>query len=478
MAEQILSVGIDIGTSTTHLVFSRLTLENISSLAGCPNIQLSDKEVVYRSAIYKTPLLSRDRIDGPAVKGILAKEYERAGIPRDEVETGAVIITGETARKENAREVLHALSDFAGDFVVAAAGPALEAVLSGKGAGIAELSRQRGLSIANIDIGGGTSNIAVFKNGESLDTSCLDIGGSLVEFSSEGEVVYIADKLLPLIREEGIGIVKGSIPREADLLKLTRLMSTVLGASLKQKQDERWLSHLITDHPLEQDLSIDAVSFSGGVSEFLYGRSYKESPSSDGFHDIGNLLGNSLREADWLKDYELIPGEETIRATVVGAGCHATSLSGSTISVQDDALPLRNLPVIGLNELEQDLSPPLLSELIRKKADHVASWEQVGEFALTLPGRKDISYGELCRMAEGLVRGLTNSLGRDKPLVVAVEQDIAKALGGIMKRLLPPGRGLISIDRVQVRPGDFLDIGRPVAEGTVVPVVVKTLAFG
>lgn len=68
--------------------------------------------------------------------------------------TGAVIITGETARKENANEVLEALSDLAGDFVVATAGPDLESVLSARGRAPTPCPRKSSTAIANVDIGG------------------------------------------------------------------------------------------------------------------------------------------------------------------------------------------------------------------------------------------------------------------------------------------------------------------------------------
>lgn len=162
MQETILSVGIDIGTSTTQLIFSRLTIENLASNYTVPRISIVNKEVFYRSGIYFTPLKSQTEIDAAKVKEIIRKEYEKAGRKPEDLQTGAVIITGETARKQNANRVLETLSDMAGDFVVATAGPDLESVLSAKGAGSDRLSEEKREVVANIDIGGGTSNIAFF----------------------------------------------------------------------------------------------------------------------------------------------------------------------------------------------------------------------------------------------------------------------------------------------------------------------------
>ena len=119
MHEIIKSVGIDIGTSTTQLIFSELTIENEASNYVVPRINIVDKKVTYRSKIYFTPLLDQKTIDAEKVKEIIEKEYQDAGMKPEDLSTGAVIITGETARKQNANVVLDTLSNLAGDFVVA-----------------------------------------------------------------------------------------------------------------------------------------------------------------------------------------------------------------------------------------------------------------------------------------------------------------------------------------------------------------------
>lgn len=178
MEEQLLSVGIDMGTSTTQLVLSKLHIQNMASSFSVPRLVITDKEVVYRSDICFTPVLEDNRIDMLKIQSFVQEQYEKAGIRKDEIQTGAVIITGETARKENANEVVLSLSGFAGDFVVATAGPDLESIIAAKGAGAHSYSKEHSTCIANIDIGGGTSNLALFADGELLDTGCLDIGGA------------------------------------------------------------------------------------------------------------------------------------------------------------------------------------------------------------------------------------------------------------------------------------------------------------
>src|SRR5690625_2024016 len=185
MSEIILSVGIDIGTSTTQLVLSHLTLENTSSAFRVPRISIVDKKVIYKSEIMNTPIVGDLKIDQKQIQHFVENEYKKANIKKSDIQTGAVIITGETARKENAEEVLQALSGYAGEFVVATAGPDLESVIAGKGAGIHTFSKSHSTTVVNLDIGGGTTNMALFERGEVVDTGCLDIGGRLIKIDQK-----------------------------------------------------------------------------------------------------------------------------------------------------------------------------------------------------------------------------------------------------------------------------------------------------
>ena len=125
MSERLKSIGLDVGTTSTQLVLSELVIENRASNFAVPEMEISSREVLYKSPVYLTPQTSGELVDGDALRKIVEHEYQCAGIRREDVDTGAVIITGETSRKENARRVLDALSEFAGDFVVATSGPDL-----------------------------------------------------------------------------------------------------------------------------------------------------------------------------------------------------------------------------------------------------------------------------------------------------------------------------------------------------------------
>ena len=248
MKEQLLSVGIDIGTSTTQLVFSKLTVKNIASAFNMPEIAITEKEVVYKSDIYFTPLIDNYRIDCDGIKKIITQEYANAGINKDEIDTGAVIITGETSRKENAQEVLQILSGFSGDFVVATAGPDLESIISGKGAGASEYSQKYRKMILNIDVGGGTSNYALFRNGEIVDTGCLNVGGRLLKVDEKGRLNYVSPVLSDVYKDLSVGEYLSSEKAE----KITAYMVEALmqGANIFPR-DEKF-SQFVTNKGIDE----------------------------------------------------------------------------------------------------------------------------------------------------------------------------------------------------------------------------------
>jgi|GEM_PF-5835475 len=185
MSEIMLSAGIDIGTTTTQVIFSRLTLEKSGGFGTVPEIHVTNREVIYKGKPHFTPLINNELIDSTGVGEIIENEYASAGMSPEKIETGAVIITGETARKRNAREVSETVSRTAGDFVVASCGPDLESFLAGKGAGADILSKKTGKIVLNIDIGGGTSNFCEFQDGEEIDNACIDIGGRIIRFDDD-----------------------------------------------------------------------------------------------------------------------------------------------------------------------------------------------------------------------------------------------------------------------------------------------------
>ena len=438
MSESLLSVGVDVGTTSTQLVVSRLTVENRASSFAVPDMDITERNVLYKSPVYFTPLLDERHVDGTGIREIVQAEYQKAGIRREDVDTGAIIITGETSRKENARAVLDALSDYAGDFVVATAGPDLESVLAAKGAGAVELSRTTGKPVLHMDIGGGTSNLALIEDGKITRTGCLNVGGRLIKFRENGEITYVSSVLSGIFSGK-----PGEIATQAELRELAQSLTQTLEMAAGLREPTQLMEKLLTEetgrkwNPPAGEV---IISFSGGVADCMA----EELPWNQ-FGDLGPILGQTIRKSSLCRGQYAL-GRETIRATVIGAGSYSTQLSGSTVYSQNVRFPLKNLPVVEKN-----------SELYE------------GSVVLSVPGITSPTYAQ--------VREIARELAQTQPpeLYICLEADMAKALGQALAARLPPETRILCIDRIRMGENSYLDVGQPV--GGAFPVVVKTLVL-
>ena len=425
MADTLLSVGLDVGTTTTQMIVSRLTVENKATGFAVPEMEIAEREIVYKGKVHFTPLLDGRRVDKEGLKTLVDREYENAGIKREQVDTGAVIITGETSRKENARTALEALSEYAGEFVVATAGPDLESVLAARGAGAVDYAEKTGKTVLHMDIGGGTSNLCLIKAGKIIATGCLNVGGRLIKRDILGKITYRSPVLAYTGEEIPLKDMVSALEMAAGLRPADELLS-------------RFMTEEITK-PWEIPKEKPVISFSGGVADCIE----KEHPPL-AFGDIGPELGQAIRESR-LCEGEYILGAETIRATVIGAGCYSTTLSGSTVFYRNVQFPMKNLPVV---EFASDTTT-----------------EETAVFSVA--DEDKFSYTRIWELAEALVKQIRG------PIYVALQADAAKALGHALCLLVPPETPICCIDRVKLSEGSFLDIGAPV--GPALPVVIKTL---
>ena len=470
--ETLLTVGIDLGTSTTQLVLSELTVENFASAFTVPRISISDKKVIYRSDIIFTPLLNQSEIDAEPIKAFVAEQYRQAGIHKQDIQMGAVIITGETARKSNANNVLRALSGYAGDFVVATAGPDLESIIAGKGAGAQTYSETKRKPVVNLDIGGGTTNLAVFKDGEVIDTACFDIGGRLIKLDQQQKITYIAPKIQEIINKKGLTLHLGDQATEQNLLPIISELVAVLENSIGLGTQSPFYQLLVTNHPLRKGEELPIVTFSGGVADCLN----TTSTNLFKYGDIGLLLGKYLRKSLIFSEKEVLESAETIRATVVGAGSHTAEISGSIIAYREQILPVKNIPILKLAQEDETLTVTELGQRIQEKLN----WHRIEEtpqIALAIRGMSNPTFADIQRYGQGIVEGLASLVAEQIPIIVMVDEDMAKALGHALSAHLPKDYPFICLDSVKVENGDYVDIGLPVAEGAVLPVIVKTLVF-
>lgn len=453
MAERLLSVGLDVGTTSTQMIVSAITVENRASGFAVPEMAIADREILYRSPVHFTPLQSHNRIDGEGLRRLVEEEYRRAGITRDMVDTGAVIITGETSRKENAATVAESLSRIAGDFVVATAGPDLESVLAAKGAGAVEQSENG--TVLHMDIGGGTTNMALICRGEILYTGCLNVGGRLLKLDKEGSLTYVSPVLKKLCT-----LSVGDKPSEDMLQNVAETLCKALEMAAGRIPETELLDGLMT-REVQSAWKIPeepvTVSFSGGVADCI-----ETGHPPLAFGDLGVYLGKAIKNSSLCRGSYVL-GDETIRATVIGAGCHSTKLSGSTVFCKGVTLPKKNLPVAVLSLEEQE--SPDFSAIVEAKR-RLSDSPQV---VLAMPGYESPDYAKV----SGLAQRIAQAVG-DSPLYLCLQHDMAKALGQKLSLLLGD-KPCLCLDRLKLAPQSYLDIGAPV--GPCFPVVIKTLVF-
>ncbi len=473
----ILSVGIDIGTSTTQLVFSRISMENMSGYFCVPRICIVDKEVIYKSQVHLTPLKNSVLIDGEAIRDIVAEEFRRAGFTPKDVDTGAVIITGESARKENAAAVLDKLGGFAGEFVVSTAGPDLESIIAGKGSGVFQYTIDNTCAAANLDIGGGTTNIVFFDNGEVVSKGCLDIGGRLIRLKKDLTVESVSPAAGKIAQYLGIRLTPGQRTNLNDLERVTDKMADLLAQALYIKPQEPLLQEVRTPGSAWLDLQgkrISRICFSGGVADCIANTAGDPIP----YGDIGVLLGRSIARGDLMRAIPTIAGTETIRATVVGAGTYTTTISGSTITYARELFPMKNIPALKLSLKEQEVCFAGQPEPLVEKIKWFLQQSESDKLILALPGTANPEYKEIKTLAHCLCEAADKALPAGAPVLIVLEQDIAKALGILMEKELSGRRRVACIDGIKVEQGDYVDLGKPMLNGLVIPVVVKTLLFG
>ena len=444
---KLLSVGLDVGTTTTQMILSELQVENEASGFAVPKMQIASRKVLYRSPVHFTPLLGENRVDGEKLRQLILQEYENAGISPAEVDTGAVIITGETSRKENAAAVLEALSGFAGDFVAATAGPDLESILAAKGAGAQDYSQKTGKTVLHMDIGGGTSNLALIKDGKIIRTGCLNVGGRLLKFH-KGKVAYVSPVL------EGLtDLQPGDDSRSGQVETIAQTLTQCLEMAAGLRPETELLNKLLTKETAavwEIPAEPLVISFSGGVADCI------ETVREPGiFGDMGVELGQAIQKSR-LCEGSYILGQETIRATVIGAGSHSAQLSGSTVFCRGIDLPLKNLPVL-IFSMEQQ-PDQIRGRIKQQDADRVM---------LSFSGFECPTYAQVAQLGQKLME-----IGAEE-LLICMERDMAKALGQYL--CLQGQEKCLCIDGICPAPESYLDIGKPV--GPALPVVIKTLVL-
>jgi ethanolamine utilization protein EutA len=468
-ALRLTSVGVDIGSSTSHLVFSRLEL----TLEGS-RYRVTKREVLNESEILLTPYVDDTRIDVEALEAFINQQYKNAKIRREEVDTGALILTGVAVRRRNARAIGELFAEEAGKFVAVSAGDGLEATMAAYGSGAVAHSAKIGGVVLNIDVGGGTSKFAVCNNGKVQEVSAIDIGARLLAFDKDGAIARIEEAARKHAGWAGFNVELGQKISQENLRRMASGMTEKLFAMLKPDSLTADTKGLLRLPPLTYKGEIDCVMFSGGVSEFIYNR------AKTSFGDLGPLIADEVHRR--MGDLGLLVMEPAarIRATVIGASQYTVQVSGNTIFITpEDSVPVRNIAVVAP---EFDLSSDDLDEAGITNAVHNAlrrldllSGRQPVAIAFHWDG--SATFFRLQSYSKGITAGLKEILAKGHPLVLVNDGDIGGIVGLHFQEELKIENPIISIDGITLNDFDYIDIGALIPSSGSVPVVIKSLIF-
>jgi len=459
------SVGIDIGSSTSHLMFSQLLIGYPSVLQRKPIVL--ERNVIARSPILLTPFSGDWNIEAGPLKELVDATFKDAGLTRADIDTGAVIITGEAARRDNAQKIAELFSDEAGRFVCATAGPTLETIMAAHGSGAVMQSRDQGLTLLNIDVGGGTTKISLIDNGKIRATTAVNIGARLVAHDTADTIVRLEKGGRRFLNALGYELDFGAKVSDDLRTQLANRMAQALFDALTTGK-EPW-SDFYVAAALGELPALDGILFSGGVSEYIYSR------EAAAFGDLGPYLGRAIRSEVEKRGFDILEAGEGIRATVIGASQYTVQLSGETIFIPENLnLPVRNLRVFVASVDWQapvaERTEAAVKEMLGARDPEVRG----SPFVLAFSTPAFTGYGAVQDMAKGIDRALATLSAEDRPLALVFVQNVGQVVGG----MLSAKWNMPCIDEVSLSELDFIDIGEVVPGEGFVPVVIKSLAFG
>jgi ethanolamine utilization protein EutA len=472
---QLVSVGIDIGSSGTQVIFSRIYMRRLAEDLTSRYFVVK-RETLHQSPVALTPYQSEERIDERAVGEIVDRAYTEAGIHPDNIDTGAVILTGEALRRDNAKGIADVLAEMGGEFVCATAGHHMESLLAAYGSGAAKASHDLGRPVLNVDIGGGTTKLALVENGRVVHTAAIHIGGRLIVRDEAGKLIRLDPAGKQLAKNAGLDWNLGDAVSEVQLDRVAAWMADSLVSALTVSPTPSPIDALWLTESLEPVEGIAGVMFSGGVGEYVYGRESRD------FGDLGRRLGLAIRarlDAGRLP-YPLLPAGECIRATAIGASEYSVQLSGNTVYISNpgELLPRKNLQVLQPDvALEGDIDPARVTQAIRRHFEAFDLVEGEAQVALAFRWHGPPAYARIAALARGIVEALPMTLLESKPIYLVLDGDIAHSLGALLKEEWNVASDVLVIDGVSLWDFDYVDLGRVRMPSYTVPVTIKSLVF-
>lgn len=469
------SVGIDIGSSGTQVIFSRISLRRLGEDMSSRYF-VTARETLFESPVALTPYLDQQRIDESALGDIIDNAYHAANLTPDDIDTGAVILTGEALRRENAEAIAGILAEKGGDFVCATAGHHMEAMLAAYGSGAAGVSSATGGRVLNIDIGGGTTKLGVIEAGRVVATAAFHVGGRLMVVDDAGTILRLDPAGRHLAHAAGYHWDLGDTVSRKAMARVADWMADAVIGAVRDVQPDPEVRQLFLTDPLGDTGPIDGVMFSGGVAEYVYDREARD------FGDMGRLLGTALRDriAQGALPWTLLPAQACIRATALGASEYSIQLSGNTISISNAAtlLPRKNLQVLSpRHDFADEIDVDAFAAAI---AAHFTAFDLVEgacDVALALHWRGLPEYSRVAAVARGVVQALPRTIAAGRPITLILDGDLAQTLGAVLREDLGLTNDVLVIDGIVLWDFDYIDLGRIRLPSGTVPVTVKSLVF-
>lgn len=471
---ELKTVGIDVGSSTSHLMFSSITLQRVQEMHSSRYVVV-DRQTLYKSPILLTPYTHDNLINTERLEGFVSDSYAEAGFSPDDIDSGAIILTGEAIKRRNAHSIADIFADTAGKFVCASAGHNLESILAANGSGAVKLSRNPLQTVLNVDIGGGTTKFALVEGGRVLHTAAVNVGGRLVATDDESRIMRIEDAAHEAAGSCGISLSLGNHLPDDHRRAIAEALADCLIDIMSGEERSPLTQKLLLTPDMPGNMRFDSLVFSGGVSEYIYENEVRD------FGDLAIELAAAVRRKMTEK---AIPAPvqsatERIRATVIGASQFTVQLSGNTLSITDPRLlPFRNIPVL-ISKLPEDreVEAHEVSALIGQafaRQDLVEGEQQV---ALAFEWDGLPRYAQIRQIADGIVSAVPKSLTSGAPLMLVFTGDFAKLVGETLSKDIGLQNPVISIDNLFLQEFDYVDIGEMIYPARVVPVVVKSLLF-
>jgi ethanolamine utilization protein EutA len=344
--------------------------------------------------------------------------------------------------------------------------------MAAMGSGAVDRSKKNANTVLSCDIGGGTSNMAISCNGQVVSTSSIAVGGRLLAVDAKRKILRASDAAKKVMTHLGVHYDVGDVIPEEWLEKMTAVLAQTLVEVINGPAVSDLAKDLMVTDDLDFSRKVDGYTFSGGVSELLY--------RCNGYqhNDIGVYLAAEIKA--------LLPGlpgpvfepENKIRATVIGAGSHTLSISGSSGFMDDQlSFPMWNVPVLRVDVEQDKLSLAHITSEIEKSYKRFDLSEGADTVALYFKGLTRNSYQKLVLFGKSIESALANSIGKNIPIILIFQADIACGVGNVIRRETGLKKNLLTLDELDLKDGDWIDIGEPLVKNQVFPVTVKSLIF-